>query len=38
MTTKEIKEDVLHCVLFEGFERTDVNAIILILVESHKLH
>ena len=38
MTTKEIKEDVLHCVLFEGFERTDVNAIIRILVENHKLH
>ena len=38
MITKDIKEDVLHCVLFEGFERTDVNAIIRILVENHKLH
>ena len=38
MTTKEIKEDVLHCVLFEGFERTDVDAIIGILIENHKLH
>ena len=28
----------LHCVLFEGFERTDVDAITGTLTENHKLH